>query len=215
MNAETELERLAWVSGCELKLASEGASEGEIDGYGSIFGELDQGNDIVMPGAFAKTLKDRDVQHIPFFFGHAHGSVPIGFLKELREDRKGLRYKGQLIFETPEPRQVRALLKAGASMGTSIGYKTVRRAYRTPDGKEHDEWQPGAVRLLHEVELAELSLTAMPMCRGARVTGIKEGLQPALSPADAELIRVLGRHTQDLHLIAALQRAAATLKGSS
>lgn len=206
-----ELERLAVFDGCELKLAGEGAHEGEIEGYGSIFGELDKGNDIVLAGAFAKSLKDRDVARMPFFFGHAHGSVPIGFFKELREDRKGLRFKGQLLFETPEPRQVRALLKAGASMGVSIGYKTIRRAYRTPDGKEHDEWQPGAVRLLKEVELLELSLTAMPMCEGARVTGIKQQDEAAERAHAAALIRALNGAADAFALKHALDGAAERL----
>ena len=44
---------------CELKLADVASNaEGTIEGYASVFGILDQGGDIVMPGAFKTSLKE-------------------------------------------------------------------------------------------------------------------------------------------------------------
>lgn len=192
---------------CEIKYAAEGDAAGEIEGYASIFGELDQGNDIVVAGAFKKSLRERKKAErwdIPMFFGHAHASVPIGVWTDFREDQKGLRCKGKLIFETPEARQVRAVIIAGGGMGISIGYRTRKHAYVTADGKRHDEWQMNAHRELIEVDLAECSLTAMPMCRGAQVTSAKIN---AGDDAAIRAMRALNHHLDAELAMRALARA--------
>ncbi|HRE45346.1 MAG TPA: HK97 family phage prohead protease [Terricaulis sp.] len=178
----------------ELKFTAEGDQAGEIEAYASIFGELDQGGDIVVKGAFKKSLIERRKQDrwdIPMFFGHAHASVPIGVWTDFREDSKGLKCKGRLIFEVPEAKQVRAVILAGGGMGVSIGYKTIKRSYVTPDGVRTDDWRNGAARHLEEVDLHECSLTAMPMCRGAQVTSAKfnseDGAIHALKSVDQYL----------------------------
>lgn len=131
----------------------------KIEGYASLFGARDQGGDVVMPGAYAGSLKrlaakGRGVkmlwQHDP-----AH---PIGIWDEVREDAKGLWVKGRLLTEVEKGREAAALLAAGAIDGLSIGYRTVR-AER--DGKGQ--------RLLQELELWEVSLVTFPMLPEARV----------------------------------------------
>lgn len=207
--AEIKDEKLA-LEACELKFApGENDKTGQIEGYASLFGELDQGNDIVERGAFKQCLKDRRVSRIPLFFGHAHNSVPIGLMQDLREDTKGLKFKAQLILESDLSRQVRAILLAGGEMGVSIGYRTKKAVWRDPKGKEFDEWTPGCVRLLQEVELREISLTAMPMLDSARITGVKS--EGDLDDATRALIRTLERHADDLDLLNALDRAAGSL----
>lgn len=206
----TKLETLAPLD-CELKFATEGDAIGEIAGYASIFEELDQGNDIVVRGAYAKSLRERKRDgrwDIPMFFGHAHASVPIGVWTDFAEDQKGLRCKGRLIFETPEARQVRAVILAGGGMGISIGYRAKQVAYRSQDGEETSEWRLGCARVLKEVELAECSLTAMPMCRGAQVTDAKAGGDVAADHA----IHAMRRLADDLHVDAAMRCIAAALK---
>lgn len=175
---ETELERLEHFGVFELKADDNGA-QGVIEGYGSIFGEVDQGSDVVMRGAFKKSLAERSVRRIPMYFGHAHSSVPIGVWTELKEDGKGLKVRGQLDLQSNDGGQAYRVLKMGAEIGISIGYRTIRKKYLAPDGKEVDDWCSGAVRRLYEVDLRELSLTAMPMCDGARVTGVKQEGGPA------------------------------------
>lgn len=200
---------------CELKFAAEGDEAGVLEGYASIFGELDQGGDIVRKGAFAKSLKERrkaDRWDIPMFFGHAHASVPIGVWTDFKEDSKGLKCKGRLIFETPEAKQVRAVILAGGGMGISIGYRTLARKYVTPDGAESDDWRSGAVRHLIEVDLSECSLTAMPMCRGAGVTGIKFAAgDDAAEHGARALIRSIKAATEHLDTVNAIRAATAAI----
>lgn len=205
------LETLA-PSDFEFKYAADGDQAGVIEGYASIFGELDQGGDIVRKGAFAKSLRQRrkaDRWDIPMFFGHAHASVPIGVWSDFAEDSRGLKCKGRIILEAPEAKQVRAVLMAGGGMGISIGYQTTSRKFVTADGKEHDDWAQGAVRHLIEVDLFECSLTAMPMCRGAGVTSAKAvGDKPSVSaiPALSALANTLLTETALRQIARALHK---------
>lgn len=195
----------------ELKFAATGESEGEIEGYASLWDITDSGNDRVKRGAFAKSIKGRNASRIPMFFGHAHSSVPIGVWTEIKEDAKGLKVKGKLLLQnSPEARQVRDVLLAKGEMGISIGYRTINRAFLTPDGKEHADWMPNAVRELREVELREISLTAMPMLDHARITGVKEEGGEEDEPAPA--IRALKHVADTLHTEIALGRLAEALK---
>src|SRR3954468_4181823 len=97
--------------------------EGVVEGYASLFGELDQARDMVMPGAFADTLRLRGLRRIPMLFQH-DPAEPIGIWLELAEDRRGLFARGQLIPDVARAREVLALVRAGALDGLSIGFRT-------------------------------------------------------------------------------------------
>jgi len=137
------------------------ASTGAIEGYASLFGELDQGGDIVALGAYSASLtklaqQDRKVkmlwQHDP--------AQPIGVWDEVREDERGLWVEGRILTEVEKGREAIALIKAGSIDGLSIGYRTIN-AHKNGSGK----------RVLQEVELWEVSLVTFPMLPSARVTG--------------------------------------------
>ncbi len=140
----------------------------EIAGYASLYGAADQGGDVVQAGAYGASLAA---------LATAGGSVkmlwqhdparPIGVWDEVREDARGLFVRGRLLTEVQAGREALALLKAGAIDGLSIGYRT-RRAEKAAAGG----------RLLHEIELWEVSLVTFPMLPEARVQ--------ATSSSDAE-----------------------------
>ncbi len=99
--------------------------DGTVEGYASLFGEIDQARDMVMAGAFAATLRQRTVQRIPMLFQH-DPSEPVGVWLELREDHRGLYARGRLIPEVARGRELLSLLRAGAIDGLSIGFRTVK-----------------------------------------------------------------------------------------
>jgi len=141
---------------------------GEFEGYASTFGNVDQGGDVVEPGAFiegvVKAKKDR--RNIPLLWQHDH-TEPIGIWKDIAEDAKGLYVKGQLLIEhDPLARRAHGLLKAGALGGMSIGYRV------PAGGAEADERRPGITRL-KTIDLREISLVTMPMNLEARVSQVK------------------------------------------
>ncbi len=135
-----------------------------ICGYASLFGDVDQGNDIVERGAYAaslKSLKHNGVQ-VKMLWQH-DASLPIGIWDEVREDAKGLWVKGRLLDSVAKGREAIALIEAGAIDGLSIGYRT-RKATKNNKGQ----------RLLTELELWEVSLVTFPMLPSARIAGKAE-----------------------------------------
>ncbi len=84
--------------------------DGTVEGYASLFGEIDAARDMVMPGAFARTLKTRGVRRIPMLFQH-DPAEPVGVWLELAEDFRGLRARGKLIPEVARARELLALVR--------------------------------------------------------------------------------------------------------
>ena len=75
-------------------------SEGRFQGYASVFGRLDDGGDIVMPGAFGKSLGLRGRHRIKMLFQH-DPKEPVGTWDVLREDDFGLWAEGRLVQDVP------------------------------------------------------------------------------------------------------------------
>src|ERR1700742_2640357 len=101
------------------------APDGTVEGYASLFGEIAQARDMVLPGAFAASLRNRGVRRVPMLFQH-DPAEPVGVWLELREDFRGLYARGRLIPEVARGRELLALLRAGAIDGLSIGFRTVK-----------------------------------------------------------------------------------------
>ena len=153
------------------------SQDGTIEGYASLFGEIDQARDMVMPGAFVHTLQQRGLRKIPMLFQH-DPSEPIGIWLELREDFRGLWARGKLIPDVARARELLALLRSGAIDGLSIGYRTVR-------GKIEPR---SRIRKLYQVDLWEVSIVTFPLLAGARISAVKgDNVQrPSLQRAQAE-----------------------------
>lgn len=148
------------------------ASDGTVEGYASLFGELDQARDMVMPGAFTQTLQTRGLRKIPMLFQH-DPSEPVGIWLELREDIRGLWARGRLIPEVARGRELMALVQQGAIDGLSIGYRTVRGRI---DPKTR-------IRRLYQVDLWEISIVTFPLLAGARVRAVKGSTPSQRSPS--------------------------------
>lgn len=149
-----------------------------VAGYASVFGLRDQGGDIVQKGAFVASLARLAAQGTKVRMLWQHDpSLPIGVWDEVTEDATGLRVSGRLLPEVAKAAEVSALLAAGAIDGLSIGYRTLRST----------KSDTGA-RLLHEVELWEVSLVTFPMLPNARVhTKTNAALITALRSARATI----------------------------
>ena len=142
-------------------------TDGEmVEGYASLFGVRDQGGDVVLPGAYAESLKALAAagRRVKMLWQHDPGQ-PIGIWDEVREDATGLWVKGRILAEVEKGREAAALLQAGAIDGLSIGYRTVKSER---DGRGR--------RLLTELELWEVSLVTFPMLPEARVAAKGDAL---------------------------------------
>ncbi|PPB81297.1 hypothetical protein LV82_01343 [Albidovulum inexpectatum] len=140
-----------------------------IEGYASVFGLEDQGGDIVLPGAYGRSLNGAPGARgaVKMLWQH-DPAQPIGVWEEIVEDARGLRVRGRILTEVERGREAAALVAAGAVDGLSIGYRVVR-AEKDSKGR----------RLLREVELWEVSLVTFPMLPQARVAAKGESPEAA------------------------------------
>lgn len=145
-----------------LPLEVKSLEERQFTGYGSVFGNVDLGDDVVVKGAFRRTLAERKKSgQMPVMLWSHDPTRVAGKWLDMREDDRGLLVRGELA-PTPLGDEIHALMKMDAVSGMSIGFVI----------KEQDYDKEG-VRLIKEVDLWELSVCAMPMNPLARVQNVK------------------------------------------
>jgi HK97 family phage prohead protease len=147
-----------------------GDSHGGFEGYGSLFGVLDSGGDIVEKGAFAEDLGEF-VKDGFISLGHNWEGLAIGTVKEAYEDSSGLYlrteyHSTQLAQDARRVAQER--LDRGKSVGLSIGYGVKPGGMKSGDDARH-------LTNLHLFEVAQVNV---PMLRPAGLTGIKSLVLP-------------------------------------
>jgi HK97 family phage prohead protease len=135
---------------------------GTIEGYASLFGVADTGGDIVMAGAFARSLARRGAAGVKMLWQHK-AAEPIGVWTALMEDARGLKAVGRLDLDVARAREALSLMKTGAIDGLSIGFRAQRA----------DRDRKSGLRRLHEIDLWEISIVTFPMLPAARVDKIK------------------------------------------
>jgi HK97 family phage prohead protease len=160
----TELRQLT--VGAEWKTA--GDSSGELEGYASVFGNVDQGGDVVLPGAFKKTLSgwNQAKQPLPLLADHQLSTDGvIGSVVHAAEDHFGLRVKAKFS-SIAKAQDVRVKMIEGHLRGMSFTYEPRRSYPGEKDGRR--------VRFLQEVKLFEITVTPFPMNQLA-LAGAKAG----------------------------------------
>ncbi len=123
-----------------------------LAGYAALFDRADASRDTIRPGAFARTLAERDGA-LPLYWQH-RPEQRIGWVERVAEDARGLRVIASL--DNPAGRAA-TMLEQGAVSGLSFGYRA--RAFR----------HSAAGRLLEDIELLEVSLVTHPLQHAARV----------------------------------------------
>ena len=116
---------------------------------------MDSYRDIVMPGAFQKSMEaHKEKGTMPAMLWQHDAKQPIGVWDEMSEDSSGLRAVGRLCLDSPRGREARALLKMKAVRGMSIGFSV-------PEGGESYDKEKN-VNLLKSVDLWETSIVTFP-----------------------------------------------------
>lgn len=151
----------------DVKLFEEG--KGRFSGYASVFGAVDLANEVVEKGAFAKSLEDlaSKGRAVPVLWQHQPEN-PIGSWEALKEDDIGLAGEGALwLDDAPHAKLAYQGLKTKSITGLSIGYIVKRDSI---DKKSR-------VRVLHEIDLVEVSIVTNPCLGIARVSAVKNALE--------------------------------------
>ncbi len=97
---------------------------GIVKGYGSYFGNKDSDNDVIAKGAYQKTIKENG-DRVRYLYQHDMGQ-PIGKMKELFEDDKGLMFVAE-IPKTTLGMDVLELIKGGVITENSVGILPLQR----------------------------------------------------------------------------------------
>ena len=162
-----------------LSVKFDDARPGFFSGYASVFGLVDSYGDTIAPGAYSKTLQNRE-RPIQLRWNH-YGGV-IGKWLTLREDEKGLYVEGELTPGHSVAQDAYALMKHGAVNGLSIGYRPIE-AEQKDDG----------TRLLKQIDLVEISIVETPADAAALIGDVKSAIDAAGSLKEIEaLLRDVG-----------------------
>lgn len=146
----------------EVKSSTE---KGYFEGYGAVFSNTDSKKDIIIPGAFKKSLLAFEKKNeTPMMLWNHNDDEPIGDWMEMKEDDHGLLVKGQLWLGQGIVNAERAykVMTGRGKKGLSIGYKTLQ-SDRDKEGR----------RLLKELDLHEVSPVTFPMNSEATVRLVK------------------------------------------
>lgn len=144
----------------ELEMKAFGDS-GSFEGYASIFGNIDLDGDVIERGAFKEIVKGRNGL-TKILYQH-NSRDPIG-TAEVKQDDKGLAFRGQLILEAPSARSAYALMKGGALDGMSIGYDVLQGGSKMLES---------GVRMLTGLKLWEISPVTFGMNPLAGIDNVK------------------------------------------
>lgn len=136
------------------------SDDGCFEGYASVFNIIDHQRELVLPGAFHKSLDSG--QHLKMLWQHDM-QMPIGVWESVYEDNYGLYVKGRLLMDLPKGREAYTLLKGGVIDGLSIGFMPVKSHF--DDAKQS--------RFISEIDLVEISLVTFASNPKARVTCVK------------------------------------------
>jgi len=137
---------------------------GTFAGYGSVYGVLDAGDDVIAPGAFSESVqKAQQSGLMPALLWQHKASEPIGAYTLMREDDHGLYVEGRLALRTQRGLEAYELMRMHAVSGLSVGFQTKDDAFDAKTG----------VRTIRKGDLWEVSLVTFPMNNYARVHAVK------------------------------------------
>jgi len=139
--------------------------EGRFEGLASVFNKVDNGGDMILPGAYKKTLSKIKNQKrvIPYLWRHYRDEIMGGF-ESLEETAKGLYVKGRIIPDLSEhSMKTYRLMKSGLARGLSIGYRVPIGGADKVDG----------IRKIKTLDLYEISFVAIGMDPYANITNVK------------------------------------------
>lgn len=131
---------------------------GIVKGYGSVFGNIDSDGDMIMMGAYKKTIQENG-ERVKYLYQHDI-EKPIGKMRELYEDSTGLAF----VAEVPKTRlgmDVIELIKSGVITENSVGILPIQK-------RMVDDY-----REIAEVKLYEISAVTLAANDQAKIMDVK------------------------------------------
>lgn len=139
-----------------------GKEPGTFSGYGAVFGNVDDGGDIIEPGAFKKIRAKKNGRiRMPLY----HDMSRVVGDAEVIQDEKGLKVIGQLNMGLSYAADAYELMKDGTLDAMSVGFNILDKGAKWSE----DYTQ----RTISKAELWEVSVVAFGMNRKAKIQTIK------------------------------------------
>lgn len=157
MDAKMETKSSTMIVASET--GSAGGDSWRVSGYLTRWGEVDSYDDITVKGAFQETIA-RNANGLPLLFGHQYDIPPIGLVRAMREDDRGVLFVAD-IAPTQLGTDIKKLVDMKAITGVSYGYNVKNSDHQTVNGKR--------VRRLLDVDMMEVSLTSFPALKTAQL----------------------------------------------
>ena len=129
----------------ELKVQDENNGIVKFSGYGNVFGNVDSYGDVVVNGAFAKTISEKQGK-FPHLFMH-DPKIVVGAITHCAEDSKGLYIEGEVYTTFEWGKMVAAGMRSGSINEFSIGYQAIIEEFDRNKG----------INYLKEIKLYEIS----------------------------------------------------------
>ncbi|TBC78006.1 HK97 family phage prohead protease [Rhizobium ruizarguesonis] len=152
-----------------------GNAAGTFSGYGAVFGNIDSHGDVIVRGAFKKSLQQWNakgrfpkmlLQH-GGYFGPTDDMLPVGQWTSMEEDTTGLKVEGRLFgLNTDRGALIYEGLTSGELDGLSIGYRATKYRLGSGKPKEPDRW-------LDEIDLKEVSIVTWGSNERALISAAK------------------------------------------
>lgn len=180
---------------------------GTWQGYGAVFGNVDDGRDVIAKGAFKSFRKKRNgAIRVPLY----HDTRRIVGEAKVSQDDKGLLVEGTLNMELPDALVAQTLMKDGSIDAMSVGFNILDKG-----GSWDDDY---TLFTITKAELWEVSLVPFGMNRKAKITTVKDAFGSIDTPRQLErLLRQFGYARKDAKAIASAgyKALAGDLQGAS
>lgn len=160
---------------CPFQVKADSINEDErtFEGLTAVFNDIDLGDDRIIPGAFAKTIRrwKKSGQAMPLLNSHNHFDImaALGQALDAKETKDGVWSKWEVI-DGPDGDAALLRLRPSARTGKavigsmSIGYRPIK-----VDFEDSNEARFGTIRNIKELDWEESSLVLFPMAPGALI----------------------------------------------
>jgi HK97 family phage prohead protease len=164
---------------------------GWLEGYASTWDNIDQANETMIRGCFARSVKESiPAGKVKLMARHiAHGGDAmecIGTVVEAREDDHGLWIKAEFA-STEDAQSIRVKIMEGHVKGLSVGFFPVRWEERNNAAQGGIPPAPPSLVAHLECQLLEVTTTVFPCNEQAGITSVKSN-----TPATPAVVQATG-----------------------
>lgn len=154
---------------CPVEFKAVEGKDNYVTGIASVFGNIDGGGDVVEPGAFKKTIKERIPKKlVKFVDSHIWDSAhTLGTVEKAKETEEGLYFEASLSV-APSVQDTKIKMLEGHISKVSFGYDVIQDVWeRLKDGTKR------SIRRLKELKLYEISVCPLAMNEETGLLSVK------------------------------------------